>query len=86
MESNKSQNSYASQTYWDKRYTASGKDESYEWLENYDTLRGFLKNFLTHKDMKILMLGCGNANFSAHIYDDGYRNITNVDFSEVVIN
>ena len=36
--------------------------------------------------MKILMLGCGNANFSADIYDHGYRNITNVDFSEVVIN
>ena len=32
------------------------------------------------------MLGCGNANFSADIYDHGYRNITNVDFSEVVIN
>ena len=36
--------------------------------------------------MKILMLGCGNANFSADIYDHGFRNITNVDFSEVVIN
>ena len=86
MESYKSQSSYASQTYWDKRYTASGQDESYEWLESYATLRGILKKFLTHKDIKILMLGCGNANLSADIYDDGYRNITNVDFSKVVIN
>ena len=35
--------------------------------------------------MKILMLGCGNANFSADLYDDGYKNITNVDISSVVI-
>ena len=31
------------------------------------------------------MLGCGNANFSADMYDDGYKNITNVDISSVVI-
>ena len=31
------------------------------------------------------MLSCGNSEFSADIYDDGYRNITNIDFSEVVI-
>ena len=35
--------------------------------------------------MKILMLGCGNADLSANMYDNGYKNITNVDFSKVVI-
>ena len=35
--------------------------------------------------MKILMLGCGNADLSADMYDHGYKNITNVDFSKVVI-
>lgn len=35
--------------------------------------------------MKILMLGCGNADLSADMYDNGYKNITNVDFSKVVI-
>ena len=31
------------------------------------------------------MLGCGNADLSADMYDNGYKNITNVDFSKVVI-
>ena len=35
--------------------------------------------------MKILMLGCGNADLSADMYDHGYKNITNVDYSKVVI-
>ena len=35
--------------------------------------------------MKILMLGCGNADLSTDMYDNGYKNITNVDFSKVVI-
>ena len=35
--------------------------------------------------MKILILGCGNADFSADLYDEGYENIINVDISDVVI-
>ena len=35
--------------------------------------------------MNILILGCGNADFSADLYDEGYQNITNVDISSVVI-
>ena len=28
------------------------------------------------------MLGCGNSKLSEEMYDDGYRNIVNVDVSE----
>lgn len=31
------------------------------------------------------MLGCGNSTLSRDMYDDGYRNIANVDYSSVVI-
>lgn len=34
----------------------------------------------------ILVLGCGNSDFSALLYDDGNHRITNIDFSELVIN
>ena len=37
------------------------------------------------KEIKILVLGCGNAEFSEDIYDDGYHNVVNVDISPVVI-
>ena len=35
--------------------------------------------------MKILILGCGNANFSEDLYDAGYENIWNIDISSVCI-
>lgn len=31
------------------------------------------------------MLGCGNAELSADMYDDGYLDITNIDYSKVCI-
>ena len=37
------------------------------------------------KDIKILMLGCGNALLSENLYDEGYHNIINVDISPVCI-
>lgn len=36
--------------------------------------------------MRILILGCGNAEFSEDLYDDGFTNVVNVDISSVVIN
>jgi SAM-dependent methyltransferase len=34
---------------------------------------------------KCLVIGCGNSAFSADLYDHGFKNITNIDFSEQVI-
>ena len=34
---------------------------------------------------KILIIGCGNANFSEDMYDDGYHYLFNIDISSVVI-
>jgi len=31
------------------------------------------------------MLGCGNSTLSEDMYDDGYKNIVNVDYSPIVI-
>ncbi|KAA8548383.1 hypothetical protein F0562_000067 [Nyssa sinensis] len=35
--------------------------------------------------MQILIPGCGNSRLSEHLYDAGFRGITNIDFSKVVI-
>ena len=77
--------SYGDSKYWDERYTLHGPNESFDWLESYFTLKDILRDYITSKEIKILVVGCGNAEFSADLYDNGYKNITNVDFSKVVI-
>ena len=71
--------------YWDKRYEEENKDEVFDWLESYASLNSYLSPYLTNKDMKILIIGCGNAKFSEDLYDDGFENIVNNDISSVVI-
>lgn len=39
----------------------------------------------TASPMQILVPGCGNSRLSEHLYDLGFKDITNIDFSKVVI-
>lgn len=54
-------------------------------LEDYGTLKQIIDEFKLDKEGKVLVLGCGNAEFSEDMYDDGYNNIYNIDISEFVI-
>ncbi len=85
--------SYGDPKYWDVRYGTH--PEPFDWyychlfiplrrLENYAALKSFI-NKVAGKEAKILMLGCGNALLSEEMYDDGYKNIDNIDISPVVI-
>ena len=74
---------YGDPKYWDKRYQEQD-GIMYDWLEKYDTLKNIIKDCAA-KDSKVLMIGCGNAEVSENMYDDGYQNITNIDISPVVI-
>ena len=76
---------YGQAKYWDDRYTKAGKEASFDWLENYYSLKDNLSPFLTSPDIKILVLGCGNAEFSEHLYDEGFHHVVNVDISSVCI-
>ena len=69
-------------SYWDERFQ---KEEQYDWLVKYDELEQYLSAHLTDRNARILVLGCGNSTFSSDLYDHGYKNITNIDFSEVCI-
>ena len=55
----------------------------FDWLESFEKLKEVI-NFLKPDD-KILVLGCGNANFSEDMYDAGYKKQWNIDISRVVI-
>lgn len=73
--------SYKLQEYWDKRYT---KEDNFEWCKSYEEFKELIHEHVRKSD-RILMLGCGNSTISEDMYNDGYRNIVNIDFSSVVI-
>jgi len=76
---------YGDPKYWEDRYK-SQKGTTFDWLEDFETLSPIVNEFkLDKNDCKIINLGCGNAEFSEHMYDDGYKNIVNIDISENVI-
>jgi len=81
MELPKKNEDYRMKEYWDTRYTT---EESYDWFTDYSSFK-----HLIHQDIdtsnSILMLGCGNSSLSEQMYHDGFKNITNTDFSPVVI-
>jgi EEF1A lysine methyltransferase 4 len=74
---------YGDPQYWDKRYSEN-EGSMFDWLEDYRSLKPLLKDLLK-PESKILVLGCGNAEFSEDLYDDGFHFIYNIDISSVVI-
>lgn len=75
---------YGDPKYWDERYSEQ-QGNTFDWLENYSSLKPYLAPLLPSTEARILVLGCGNAEFSENMYDDGYHNIVNIDISPVVI-
>ena len=77
----KQNTTYAKQEYWEERFAS---EDDFEWLVSYDDVKSQIKGYLTPKS-RILIVGCGNSNFSSDLYDDGYTNIVNIDYSQNVI-
>lgn len=75
---------YGDPKYWDKRYS-DNEGSMFDWLEDYYSMRPLLQELVPNKESRILIVGCGNAPLSEDMYDDGYRNIYNIDISSVVI-
>ena len=75
---------YKDPRYWNQRFE---NEDSYEWLISYNEIRSSLQRILQSFDesSKFLQLGCGNSNFGIELYRDGYKDITNIDISEVCV-
>ncbi|XP_076661380.1 eEF1A lysine and N-terminal methyltransferase homolog isoform X1 [Halictus rubicundus] len=69
--------------YWNTFFKKRGK-KSFEWYGEYPELCSILLKFIKIKD-NVLIVGCGNSTLSMCLYDAGYRNITNIDISHIVI-
>jgi hypothetical protein len=73
--------------YWEKRFEV---EQEYDWLLTFDQVKASLLPYLADetyggKKARILLVGVGNSSFSADLYDAGYTNLVNVDYSGVVI-
>ncbi|KAL8437842.1 hypothetical protein Efla_000962 [Eimeria flavescens] len=58
-----------------------GDPEPFDWFNKYPALKPILLDAGLQESSSILMLGCGTSTMSENMWDDGYRNITNIDFS-----
>ncbi|KAB1213624.1 Methyltransferase-like protein 13 [Morella rubra] len=90
---------FTSKENWDKFFTIRGGDDSFEWYADWPELKAPLFSHLNRLQEpslssvesvgpvfpQILVPGCGNSRLSEHLYDAGFKGITNIDFSKVVI-
>ena len=74
---------YGDPKYWEDRYKNS--KGSFDWLEDYESLKPTILKLNLSKEAKILNLGCGNSPFCEDMYEDGYHNINNIDISNNAI-
>ena len=76
---------YGEKKYWEERYE-SQKGKTFDWLEDYETIKPIFKNLGIKKEGNVLNVGCGNSEFSEKMYNDGYINNYNIDICPNVIN
>ena len=72
---------FKEQGYWEDRFA---EEDEYDWLLTYEQLQTHLIPLLRPLE-RILVVGCGNSGLSAGLYDSGFTDIVNIDFSETVI-
>ncbi|KAG8799879.1 hypothetical protein FRC17_007012 [Serendipita sp. 399] len=60
-------------------------DGVFDWFKSFKDVEGHFSALIPDKSASILMLGCGNSTLSEEMYDAGYTNIVNVDYSGIVI-
>ncbi|KAJ1735771.1 hypothetical protein LPJ61_000368 [Coemansia biformis] len=75
---------YGTREYWEQRYTQE-PDSAFDWFKTYADLKPLLDQHIGSKGARMVVLGCGNSTLSSDMYRDGYENIVNVDYSDVVV-
>lgn len=74
---------FGNKDYWEKFFRKRGK-KAFEWYGEYTQLCSILSKYIKTAD-KILIVGCGNSELSADMYDVGYHDLLNIDISSTVI-
>lgn len=85
---------FTSRENWDKFFALRGTGDNFEWYAEWPNLRDPLLALLgdcgaaaeeAAAAPEILVPACGSSALSERLYDAGFRRITNVDFSRVVV-
>ena len=76
---------YGEKKYWVDRYE-SQKGKTFDWLEDYETIKPMIYDIRIKKNAYVLNVGCGNSEFSEKMYNDGFINNYNIDICPNVIN
>ena len=75
---------YGDKKYWVERYDEQN-GTTFDWLEDYESIKPILENLKIKKESRILNVGCGNSEFSEKMYDEGYNHNYNIDICQNVI-
>ena len=76
---------FRTREYWD-RFFRERKEEAFEWYGSFEDVRAkIVEETRLKRGEATLVIGCGNSDFSAQLYDQGFHAIRNLDFSEQVI-
>ena len=75
---------YGDKKYWVERYDEQS-GTTFDWLEDYESIKPIIDNIGIKKDARILNVGCGNSEFSEKMYDEGFIHNYNIDICQNVI-
>ncbi|OII76149.1 hypothetical protein cand_005470 [Cryptosporidium andersoni] len=83
---------FTNNEYWEQFFLKLDKNKkvNFEWYGDYNLIKSKLLESLkyshnSNKSINILHIGCGNSNIPLELYNIGYHNIVNIDFSQNVI-
>ncbi|CAJ1335415.1 unnamed protein product [Effrenium voratum] len=70
--------------YWEDFY--EDRRSTYDTLYGYEDLRPLLLSLVRpSRQLRVLHVGCGTSNVTQGLWRDGFRQILNIDFSQVVV-
>ena len=75
---------YGDKKYWEERYDEQS-GTTFDWLEDYESIKPIIDNLGIKKESSILNVGCGNSEFSEKMYYEGFTHNYNIDISQNVI-
>mmetsp|Transcript_25600 Transcript_25600/g.40259 ORF Transcript_25600/g.40259 Transcript_25600/m.40259 type:complete len:232 (+) Transcript_25600:48-743(+) len=83
-------NEYGEPTYWDQHYDKKRKEEGLEYSFDFyvepESLMPLLESYFgTDKGMNLLIIGAGSSEIPQLLYEAGFRRITCIDVSPVLV-